>query len=80
MGDLETIAELNWIDGLVDAVGQECVSTAEEVRQEFGTDRWHAAAMPDAVVRAKSRDDVVATLRYANENEIPVTTRGSGVG
>jgi glycolate oxidase len=80
MGDLETIAELNWIDGLVEAVGQECVSTAEEVRQEFGTDRWHAAAMPDAVVRAKSRDDVVATLRYANENEIPVTTRSSGVG
>jgi glycolate oxidase subunit GlcD len=69
-----------WLDGLLAAVGEETVSTAEEIRREFGADRWYAAAMPEAVVRATSRDDVVATLRYANENRIPVTTRGAGVG
>ena len=31
-------------------------------------------------MHALSRDDVVATLKYANENNIPVTTRGAGVG
>jgi glycolate oxidase subunit GlcD len=68
------------IDDLKEAVGAEKVSTAEEVCREFGADRWHAAAMPDAVVEATGRDDVVATLKFANENGIPVTTRGAGVG
>ena len=34
----------------------------------------------EVVVQALNRDDVVATLKYANENNIPVTTRGAGVG
>ena len=66
--------------GLHEVVGAGRVSTAAEVRREFGTDRWHAAAMPEAVVMATSRDEVVATLRFANEHGIPVTTRGAGVG
>ncbi|HRQ90617.1 MAG TPA: FAD-linked oxidase C-terminal domain-containing protein [Bacteroidia bacterium] len=69
-----------WLAGLIEAVGETKVSTVEETRREFGTDRWHAAALPDAVVQATCRDDVVATLRYANEQGIPVTTRGAGVG
>jgi glycolate oxidase len=69
-----------WLEGLSRAVGARCVSTAAEVRREFGMDRWHAAAMPDAVVQATSRDEVVATMRFASEHGIPVTTRGSGVG
>lgn len=69
-----------WIEGLSLAVGAGSVSTAAEVRREFGMDRWHAAAMPDAVVQATSRDEVVATMRFASEHGIPVTTRGSGVG
>jgi glycolate oxidase subunit GlcD len=36
--------------------------------------------MPDAVVLAHSREEVAATLRFANERGIPVTTRGAGVG
>lgn len=80
MGDCETTGIGNWVGELINTVGSDKVSTAEDVRREFGTDRWHAAAMPDAVVRAKSREDVVAVLRFANEKEIPVTTRGAGVG
>ncbi len=69
-----------WLRGLCEAVGDERVSTSAEVRREFGTDRWHAAAMPEAVVRATTREEVAATLRFANEHGIPVTTRGAGVG
>ncbi len=69
-----------WLTGLVEAVGEAKISTAETVRREFGMDRWHAAALPDAVVQATCRDDVVATLRYAHGHGIPVTTRGAGVG
>lgn len=72
--------EPTWLRGLCEAVGEERVSTTEEVRREFGTDRWHASAMPEAVVQATTRDEVVATLRFANDQGIPVTTRGAGVG
>ncbi len=72
--------EPEWLPGLRALLGEGSLSTAAEVRKEFGTDRWHASAMPEAVVQAGSRDEVVATLRFANENGIPVTTRGAGVG
>lgn len=71
---------VEWVAELVDLLGEAKVFTAEAAREEFGTDRWHASALPDVVVQATSRDDVVATLRFANERRIPVTTRGSGVG
>ena len=70
----------NWVSDLESAVGAEKVSSAEDVRQEFGTDRWYASAMPDAVVKAACRNDVVATMKFAYERDIPVTTRGAGVG
>ncbi len=69
-----------WLSGLVAVLDASKVSIAEDVCREFGADRWHATALPDAVVQATCRDDVVATLRYANEHSVPVTTRGAGVG
>jgi len=38
------------------------------------------AGAPAALVRARSVDDVVATLRFAHERRIPVVTRGAGTG
>lgn len=73
-------SEPGWLRGLCEAVGDERVSTCEEVRREFGMDRWHASALPEVVVRAVSGEEVAATLRFANEHGIPVTTRGAGVG
>ncbi|MEM1442560.1 MAG: FAD-linked oxidase C-terminal domain-containing protein [Verrucomicrobiota bacterium] len=80
MGAVIEELKSGWVEGLIEVIGQDRVVTAESEREEFGTDRWHAAGKPDVVVHATSRDDVVATLRYANEHEIPVTTRGAGVG
>lgn len=77
---VRTEAAPTWLPGLIAAVGAERVLTDLPQRREFGTDRWHAAALPDVVVEAHSRDEVVATLRYAHAQGIPVTTRGAGVG
>lgn len=38
------------------------------------------AALPDAVVRATSEDDVAATLRLATAHGVPVVPRGGGSG
>lgn len=69
-----------WLEGLTAMLDPVQISVAADTREEFGADRWHASAIPEVVVHALSRDDVVATLKYANENNIPVTTRGAGVG
>lgn len=76
--DLDSNPE--WVADLKQIIDPRIVSTDDDIRAEFGTDRWHAMAMPAAVVQAESVDDVQATMRFANEREIPVTTRGAGVG
>ncbi len=43
-------------------------------------DKWSASHLPDVVVFAESTADVSAVLKYANEQRIPVTTRGAGFG
>lgn len=43
-------------------------------------DRWFASRMPDAVVLARTVEDVSTTLRFASAHGIPVTPRGAGEG
>ncbi len=49
-------------------------------RQLFATDASLYEIMPTVVVRPRLTSDVVATLRYANEEGISVHARGSGSG
>lgn len=56
------------------------VSTMAEILEEHGADRWNFSHLPEVVVFAESRDDVVAVMKFANKRGIPVTTRGAGVG
>ncbi len=56
------------------------ISVDPEVLALHGTDRWHASHPPDVVVFAESTEDVSKVLAFANENRIPVTPRGAGVG
>jgi glycolate oxidase len=42
--------------------------------------RYYAKGDPDAVVLAASVDDVSKTVKYANDNEIALTSRGAGSG
>lgn len=69
-----------WVNDLAIEVDPEIVSTEAEVRETFGTDRWHAMARPAVVVQAETVEQVQATMRFAYEHNIPVTTRGAGVG
>lgn len=58
----------------------DCVSTEPEVLQAHASDKWHASALPDAVVLATETRQVSETLRFAAQYGIPVTARGAGVG
>ena len=68
------------IDELRELLGADKVSTMADVLEEHGTDRWNFSHLPEVVVFAESRDDVVAVMKFANERGIPITTRGAGVG
>jgi len=65
---------------LLDLLGPDKVSTSQENLTTHAIDRWNFSAPPEVVVFAESTEDVSKTLRYAHENNIPVTTRGAGVG
>ena len=67
-------------DDLCNIISPELVTTAKEVMAEHAIDRWYASGMPDVVVLAQSTEDVVAVMEYADKHEIPVYTRGAGVG
>jgi glycolate oxidase len=51
-------------------------------RSRAATDRsgWRPETVPDAVVHARTVDDVIATLRWATANRVPVVPRGAGSG
>ncbi len=61
-------------------IGAEKVTTAAEILAANSGDKWSASHPPDVVVFAESAGDVSAVLKFANEQKIPVTTRGAGFG
>jgi glycolate oxidase len=65
---------------LLELLGQGKVSSAQVVLDSHSSDKWFASHSPDVVVFAESTADISLVLKYANENRIPVTTRGAGVG
>lgn len=70
-----------WTAELEAALGAP-VQTDADILASFARDQapLAPAGTPVALVRARSADDVVATLRFANERRIPVVTRGAGTG
>lgn len=69
----------SWVEELKELLG-ECVSTAPEVLAAHAGDKWHAAAMPEAVLLATETEQVATAMRFAGERGVPVTPRGAGVG
>ena len=65
---------------LVALLGEKQVSIAEEDLAHHAIDKWNFAAPPEVVVFAECADDVSKTLAFAHQNQIPVTTRGAGIG
>jgi glycolate oxidase len=70
-----------WADALAAELGAP-VQTDPDILTSFARDQapLAPAGMPLALVRARSVDDVVKTLRFANERRIPVVTRAAGTG
>ena len=59
-------------------VGSENVHTDEIERLCYGRDMSIHEGIPDAVVFARNREQIVEILKVANKESIPVVTRGSG--
>ena len=57
------------------------VLLGEEISEDYSHDELgDEKCMPDLVVKAVNTAEVSALLKYANENNIPITPRGSGTG
>lgn len=61
-------------------LGDDVVRDDAKTLAEHSADKWFAYEAPEAVVFARSTDDVSKLLRFANEKQIPVTARGAGYG
>ncbi|HEX7862562.1 MAG TPA: FAD-linked oxidase C-terminal domain-containing protein [Verrucomicrobiae bacterium] len=48
--------------------------------EKYSSDKWFAAALPEAVALPRRTDSVVAVLKFASKHRIPVTPRGAGYG
>ena len=70
----------DWFASLVCLLGSGKVHSDAETVAAHSGDKWSASHPPDAVVFAESTADVAAVLAFAHERQIPVTTRGAGVG
>lgn len=65
---------------LIALLGDKIVSTTAEVVAAHCGDKWFASSPPDIVVLPETTEQVSRLLCYANENKVPVTPRGAGVG
>ena len=67
-------------DRLAAIIGEDAVRDDAETLAVHSRDRWFASVLPDVAVFPTNTEMVSAVLRLANEEEIPVTARGAGVG
>ena len=68
------------VESLIALVGADKVSDELSDIEEHSIDKWLVGYPPDAVVFAETTEDVVAVMKFSNQEGVPVTTRGSGVG
>jgi glycolate oxidase len=65
---------------LKDIVGEENVKTDPSDLYVYGSDSSVHHAMPWAIVRPKTTEQVQGLMKFANEHKIPVIARGGGSG
>jgi glycolate oxidase len=68
------------VEELIAIVGADHVSTADEVRLEYGQDALKQPVLPDVVVWPGSTEEISAILKLANRERFFVTPRAGGVG
>lgn len=71
--------DLKFINSLIN--DSERVLFGENINEEYSHDELSdTTSYPDVVVKVTSTNEVSAIMKYAYENNIPVTPRGSGTG
>ena len=69
------------IKALVSIIGEDRVISGDAINPDYGHDELGGiTSMPDVLVRVTSTEEISRVMKYAYENEIPVTVRGSGTG
>lgn len=72
---------MNALPDLIDALPAGRVLTDPDVAASYARDQtFLEPGKPLCAVAAQTRDDVVATLRWATANRVPVVPRGAGTG
>ncbi|WP_248962709.1 FAD-binding oxidoreductase [Sphaerisporangium perillae] len=72
---------MNPVDALIDALPAGRVLTDPDVAGSYARDQtFLQPGKPLCAVAARTRDDVVATMRWASEHRVPVVPRGAGTG
>ncbi len=73
------LEDINYIQSIIK--DNERILTGENINEEYSHDELSdTISYPDLVVKVKSPEEVSSILKYAYENTIPVTPRGSGTG
>lgn len=66
---------------LISVLGEDRVFVGEDINEDFSHDELASVKrMPEALVEVKTTEEVSKIMRYACENNIPVTPRGQGTG
>ena len=66
------------MQGLSQQLHKGAIQTGKTVLEKYSYDRTSQMSLPQAVIKAHSEVEVQSILRSANENVIPVVTRGAG--
>ena len=69
------------IKALQNILGEERVLVGEAINPDYAHDELEGIeAMPEVLIRVHTTQEIVEVMKYAYENVIPVTVRGSGTG
>ena len=71
----------NDLDFLISLCGEDRVFTGENINEDYSHDELAGIhKYPEVLVRVTSTQEVSDVMKYAYENNIPVTPRGQGTG
>ncbi|MBV9642265.1 MAG: FAD-binding protein, partial [Verrucomicrobia bacterium] len=65
---------------LASLLGSEIIFGDQITREANSQDKWFASHLPDVVVVPTCTEQVSRLLRFANQQQVPVTARGAGYG
>lgn len=69
------------IEFLISVCGRDRIFIGQDIHETYSRDELvHANKYPEAVCEVLSTEEVSRIMKYANDNNIPVTPRGQGTG